>query len=233
MNALVVIPARGGSKGVPGKNIKQLNGKPLIHYTIDAARKIFSDSQILVSTDSEEIKACAEETGLKVPFLRPAELATDTSGSYEVLLHAIDFYRQSGATADILVLLQPTSPFRTEKHIKEAMRLFSKDVDMVVSVKETKSNPYYVLFEENEAGFLKKSKEGNFTRRQDCPRVWEYNGAIYVINVATLLDKTFAQFERVVKYEMGEKESHDIDDMMDWKIAEILAVPDQGQDKIK
>jgi N-acylneuraminate cytidylyltransferase len=150
-----------------------------------------------------------------------------------VLLHAIDFYRQSGNTPDVLVLLQPTSPFRTEKHIEEAMQLFSKDVDMVVSVKETKSNPYYVLFEENEAGFLKKSKEGNFTRRQDCPRVWEYNGAIYVINVATLLEKTFSQFEKVVKYEMGERESHDIDDMMDWKIAEIFAVPDEAHHKIK
>lgn len=226
MNALVVIPARGGSKGVPGKNIKLLNGKPLIHYTIDEARKIFDDGQIIISTDSEEIKVCAEKTGLKVPFLRPAELATDNAGTYEVLLHALDFYRQSATMPDVLVLLQPTSPFRKEKHIREAMERFSQDIDMVVSVKETKSNPYYVLFEENEEGFLKKSKESNYTRRQDCPKVWEYNGAIYVINVRTLIQKPFSQFEKIVKYAMGEKESHDIDDMMDWKIAEMLVMPD-------
>ena len=88
---LVVIPARGGSKGVPGKNIKPLAGKPLIYYTIEAARKVFDDGQILVSTDDEEIKSCVEITGLKVPFLRPPELASDSAGMYEVLIHAISW----------------------------------------------------------------------------------------------------------------------------------------------
>ena len=92
MKPLVVIPARGGSKGVPNKNIKLLNGKPLIQYTIEAARKVFTDEQICISTDDLKIKEVVENIGLKVPFMRPAELATDTSGSYEVLLHTLSYY---------------------------------------------------------------------------------------------------------------------------------------------
>lgn len=223
MSVLVVIPARGGSKGVPGKNIKPLNGKPLINYTVDEARKLFNDGQIIVSTDSPDIKACVEDAGLKVPFLRPAELATDTAGTYEVLLHAVDFYEKSGKSAEILVLLQPTSPFRTAGHIKDALELYSPDIDMVVSVKETSSNPYYVLFEETEDGYLKKSKEANFTRRQDCPKVYEYNGAIYIINIASLKQHPLSAFKKVVKYEMDEVTSHDIDTMFDWKLAEFIS----------
>jgi len=222
MNYIVVIPARGGSKGVPGKNIKKLNGKPLIYYSIEAAREVFDDAEIIVSTDSEEIKSCVERTGLKVPFLRPAALATDAAGSNEVLLHAIDYYRSIGKSADVLVLLQPTSPFRTAEHIKGALQLYRDDIDMVVSVKETRSNPYYVLYEENEAGFLKKSKEANITRRQDCPKVWEFNGAVYVVNVNSLLEKSLSGLDKVVKYEMDEQSSHDIDTMFDWKVAETL-----------
>jgi len=127
MNPLVVIPARGGSKGVPGKNIKLLNGKPLINYTIEAAQKVFDDAIICVTTDSQEIKQVVENTtGLKVPFLRPDNLATDNAGTYEVLLHAVDFYERQGYVADTLILLQPTSPFRTDKHIEEAIALFSE-----------------------------------------------------------------------------------------------------------
>lgn len=222
MNPLIVIPARGGSKGVPGKNIKNLNGKPLIQYTVDEARKLFDDQQIIVSTDDGDIKNKIEESGLKVPFLRPEELATDTSGTYEVLLHAIQYYESQGNDAEILVLLQPTSPFRTAIHIEEALKLFSPDIDMVVSVKETKANPYYLLFEEDEKGFLRKSKTGNFIRRQDCPKVWEYNGAIYVINIKSLKAKPVAEFDKILKYEMDEIASHDIDTPLDWKIAEYL-----------
>lgn len=222
MKYLVIIPARGGSKGVPKKNIKLLNGKPLIYYTIEAARKLFADEDICISTDNEEIKQVVEKTGLKVPFLRPNELATDTAGTYEVLLHALNFYKNQGKEYQAIVLLQPTSPLRTEIHIQEAIDLFSKDMDMVVSVKETESNPYYVLFEENEEGFLAKSKEGNFTRRQDCPKVWEYNGAIYVINIASLLVKKMNQFEKIRKYVMSEDSSVDIDNSLDWKVVELL-----------
>jgi len=222
MKPLVVIPARGGSKGIPDKNIKLLGGKPLIHYTIEAAREVFPDEVIYVSTDSEQIKAVAEVTGLKVPFLRPAHLATDTAGTHEVLLHALEHANGQGYDPDIVVLLQPTSPFRTAKHIREALELYHTEIDMVVSVKETKSNPYYVLFEEDERGYLHKSKEGSFTRRQDCPTVWEMNGAIYVISATALLEKALNQMARIQKCIMDEFSSHDIDNEFDWIVAEVL-----------
>lgn len=222
MRPLVVIPARGGSKGVPGKNIKQLAGKPLINYTIEAALGVFPKELICVSTDNANIKKCAENAGLDVPFLRPDELATDNSGTYEVLLHAIDFYEKQGYAPDVLILLQATSPFRTASHIKEALASFTEDIDMVVSVKETHSNPYYVLFEEDDSGFLKKSKEANFTRRQDCPLVWEYNGALYVINVASLKKEALGSFKKVKKFVMDEISSHDIDTPLDWLTAESI-----------
>src|SRR5690606_37282830 len=111
---LVIIPARGGSKGLPGKNIKKLDGKPLLYYSIDVARKIFAEADICVSTDDENIIACVEQYPLGVPFRRPSELATDATGTYEVLKHAIGFYANKGIFYKYIVLLQPTSPFRKE-----------------------------------------------------------------------------------------------------------------------
>jgi CMP-N,N'-diacetyllegionaminic acid synthase len=217
MKALVVIPARGGSKGLPGKNIKLLNGKPMINYTVEAARAIFSDKDIIVSTDSEEIKNIVEETGLQVPFLRPTELATDTATTQDVLFHALDFYLKSNERPDVLILLQVTSPLRTSKHIKEALSLYTPDMDVIVSVKETDANPYYVLFEENEEGFLKKTKEADFTRRQDCPSVWELNGAIYIYNIASI-DK---RNKKMTKYVMDKKSSIDVDDEVDFNLVNL------------
>ncbi len=222
MKPLVIIPARGGSKGVPGKNIKPLNGKPLIHYTIEAAREVFADEHICVSTDSEEIKATAEATGLAVPFIRPPELATDTAGSYGALLHAIKFYEQQGYHPDVIILLQPTSPFRSGRHIKEAMACFDEVCEMVVSVRETNANPYYVLKEENQEGWLEKSKPGNFTRRQDCPKVYEVNGAIYIMHADVLKEKPLGKFQKVRKYLMNEHSSMDIDTKLDWQLAEFV-----------
>lgn len=219
---LIVIPARGGSKGVPGKNIKPLGGKPLIYYTIEAARNVFPDEQILVSTDSEKIKSCVEKTGLEVPFLRPAELASDSAGTYEVLLHALTYAESKGYFPDTLVLLQATTPFRTANHIREAIVLYDEETEMVVSVKETKSNPYYVLQEENEQGWLEKSKKGTFTRRQDCPKVYEVNGGIYIMRVSTLKKLPTSQFRKVRKYVMDEISSHDIDSLLDWDVGEVI-----------
>jgi len=223
MKPLVVIPARGGSKGVPNKNIKILNGKPLIQYTIEASRKVFADEYICVTTDDLKIKEVVENIGLKVPFMRPAELATDTAGSYEVLLHALSYYESLGYKPNTIILLQPTSPFRTAAHIKEALKFYTSELDMVVSVKETSSNPYFLLFEENEDGFLHKSKESNFVTRQECPKVWEYNGAIYIINVESLKKSPLNKFTKVRKYVMNEMSSHDIDSMMDWRVAEYIS----------
>ncbi len=222
MKPLVVIPARGGSKGIPRKNIKLLSGKPLIHYTIETAQQLFDNNVICVSTDDEEIVSISEQTGIKVPFIRPIELASDFSGSYEVLLHAVEFYEEKGYSPDTIILLQPTSPFRTLDHIKECIKIYSENCEMVVSVKETKSNPYYVLREENEEGWLVKSKEGNFIRRQDCPKVYEINGAIYIINVTALKKMKLAKFVKVLKYEMDEISSHDLDTLLDWSLAELL-----------
>lgn len=223
MKTLVVIPARGGSKGVPGKNTKLLAGKPLLHYTIEAALNVFDNNEIILSTDDEGIKLCAEQAGLFVPFLRPSALATDTAGTYEVLLHSLDHVECNGYFPDVMILLQPTSPFRTSHHIREALANYNATLDMVVSVKETSSNPYYSLFEEDVNGFLQKSKKGNFTRRQDCPKVWEYTGAIYIINVESLKKSPLHRFTKIKKYEMDAVSSHDIDTLLDWKLAEILA----------
>ena len=190
MYCLVVIPARGGSKGIKYKNIKLLAGKPLINYTIEEAKKVFDNSQICISTDSKKIKNIAEASGLKVPFIRPKELATDTANSRDVLLHAINYYeKRNNSIIDFVLLLQPTSPFRNARHIIESLDLINKNVDMVVSVKESKSNPYFNLFEENPEGFLIKSKKSDFTRRQDVIKVWELNGAIYLINVMSIKRK--------------------------------------------
>jgi N-acylneuraminate cytidylyltransferase len=223
MKILIIIPARGGSKGIPHKNIKPLNGKPLIHYTIDVARQIVPDEDICVSTDDSDIIKCVEDYGLKVPFVRPADLASDTAGTYEVLLHALGFYEKQGQNYDTIILLQNTSPFRTAEQVKEAMLLYKGNIDMVVSVKECVANPYYCVFEENAEGFLKVCKgDGKITRRQDAPKVYEYNGAIYIINVETLKQKPLYAFPHRVKYVMDAESSIDLDTMFDWNMAEMI-----------
>ncbi len=220
---LVVIPARGGSKGIPYKNIKDLNGKPLITYTIDVARQIFKDEDICVTTDDKQIIGVVENYGLHVPFVRPSYLATDAATSQDVLKHALDFYEQKGQFYDVILLLQPTSPFRLKKHIEEAISLYTDDCDMVVSVKESSANPYYNLFEEDEFGYLCISKEdGKFTRRQDIPIVWEYNGSIYVINSRSLKNSKMSNFMCKIKYPMDNLYSVDIDTDLDWMVAEEL-----------
>jgi CMP-N,N'-diacetyllegionaminic acid synthase len=222
VKSLAIIPARGGSKGLPRKNVLPLNGKPLIQYTIEAARAVFDDSDICVSTDDLEIVEVVRNLGLELPFIRPDILAEDHSTTQDVIIHALEFYKNKGVDYDSIVLLQPTSPLRKANHIVEALSLYNADIDMVVSVKETDSNPYYVLFEENHEGYLQKSKVGDFTRRQDCPKVWEYNGALYIVNKISLLKKPIYSFDKVVKFVMDAKSSVDIDNEIDLKIAEYL-----------
>lgn len=219
---LVVIPARKGSKGIPGKNKKLLNGKPLIAYTIEAALGIFEKEQICISTDDEDIVQLAESYGISVPFLRPAELSTDTAGSQDVLIHAYEFYREKGFDASVVCLLQATSPFRTTKHISEATNVYSTNCDMLVSVVESKANPYFNLMEESTEGFLEKSKIGNFKTRQDAPKVYELNGAIYFINTTSLIKQPISSFTRVLKYVMPSAASVDLDLPEDWEYATYL-----------
>lgn len=222
MKTLVLITARGGSKGIPNKNIKPLNGKPLLHYSIDVALEIFDKEDICVSTDSEAIKKIAEQKGLTVPFIRPAELAADTSGSNEVILHAINFYEQAGKHYDALLLLQPTSPFRKKEHIESALAMYNSSTEMITGVTETEANPYNILYEEDAAGMLQKSKTGNFTRRQDCPIVWQMNGAIYLINIKALKQKGSIALMQKQKLVMDKISSLDIDTELDWLFAEFV-----------
>ena len=217
MKTLYIIPARGGSKGIPGKNIKPLAGKPLIAYSVEVAQQLAPDCDICVTTDDLEIIATVENMGLKVPFVRPAELATDHSGTYEVLLHALNHYEQQGISYDRIVLLQPTSPFRTVDDVNNCLKLYTPDIDMVVSVKQASANPYYNAFETDENGFLHISKgEGNYTRRQDAPPVWEYNGAVYVINTQSLRKMPLNKFPRRRMCEMSAEHSIDLDTPTDW-----------------
>ncbi len=220
---LFVIPARGGSKGLPGKNIKPLAGKPLIHYSIEYARLFTTDGHICLSTDSNEISNCASEIGLSIPFVRPDELASDTATTFSVLQHAINYFLEKNITYKWLVLLQPTSPFRVKNHLTEMLQLIDSQTDAIVSVGLVKQNPYFNLFEENENGFLKISKgDGQFSRRQDCPPVYAFDGSIYVFNTQTLLKATnFSEIANIKKYIIDEKYSVDIDTAADWEKAEV------------
>ena len=234
LTPLYIIPARGGSKGIPGKNIKKLCGRPLIAYSIDAAKECATDeAHIILSTDSDEIAQTARSLGLKVDYSRPAELATDTSGSREVILDAMDWADKKGIKYDCVVLLQPTSPMRTAKDIREALALYDKDTDMVVSVTEASTNPYYNCFEkDDETGFLHISKgAGKLTRRQDAPKAWEYNGAVYVINPDAIRKMGLGEFKKRVPFEMPKSRSIDLDTPTDWTIAEILMAQTNQCDK--
>lgn len=223
MKVLVVIPARGGSKGIPYKNIKLLNEKPLICYSIDVARQFTTDENICVTTDDDKIIKVVENYGLKVPFKRPDYLATDICGSNEVIQHAYQFYENQGIHYDAILLLQPTSPFRKVEFLKEAVALYDDSIDMVTSVKLSSCNPYYDGFEEDAEGLLKISKgDGSIERRQDAPSVWQQNGSIYVINPKSLMEKGLAHFTRSRKYAMSDLYSVDIDNPFDWKVAELV-----------
>lgn len=217
---LVVIPARGGSKGLPGKNIKMLCGKPLIAYSIDVARAITSDENICVSTDDQKIIDAVENYGVKVPFVRPAEYATDTATTNDVLLHAVDFYEKQGKYFDKLLLLQPTSPLRKIDEVKEAIALYRDDIDMVVSV--TQSHAPAVLCNDNENGYVELVYNKKAGGRQALPIFYEFNGAIYVININSLKEKGLGGFDRRVKYVMPKESSVDIDDIYDFMLIESI-----------
>lgn len=221
MKSLILIPARGGSKGIPHKNIKLLNGKPLIYYSIDVARAIADDADICVSTDDREIIECVEKTGLKVPFIRPKEFASDTATTGDVIIHALDFFKKQRKQYDNVVLLQPTSPLRKAEQVKEAMLLYRDDIDMVVSVKQSFAS--VVTFKENTEGFLEHAFDvSKGVRRQDALPLYEYNGAIYVINSERICRVGLSQLTKIVKYIMPESDSADIDNMVDWKLCEFL-----------
>lgn len=230
MKPLIIIPARGGSKGIPRKNIKSLNGRPLIAYSIDvakefAARRGLEPERIVLSTDDDEIAGVAENCGLKVTYRRPASLATDTAGSREVILDAMDYADRNNMAYDCVLLLQPTSPLRTIGDVEGCISLYyAKSPDMAVSVKEASANPYYNCFETDPAdGTLHISKgDGLLTRRQDAPKAWEFNGAVYAINPASIRRMPMGEFPARIPYEMPAERSVDLDTPLDWAIAEAI-----------
>jgi N-acylneuraminate cytidylyltransferase len=225
LKPLYIIPARGGSKGIPHKNIKLLGGKPLIAYSIDVAKALTDDlRRVVLSTDDAQIADVARQCGLPVDYVRPAEFATDTSGSREVMIDVMDWADKQGIDYDCIVLLQPTSPLRTVDDVTAALSLYNENVDMVVSVAEARSNPYYNCFETDpQTGFLHVSKgEGLFTRRQDAPSAWEYTGAVYVINPVSLRCQPLGAFKRRLPSPMPSERSIDLDSLTDWLVAETL-----------
>lgn len=227
MRTLCIIPARGGSKGIPGKNHKLLMGKPLIQYSIETALSIFPKDQICVSSDSPEIIEIAVKLGVEPPFIRPENLSTDTSGSREVLLHALDFYNNqckvhNQPLFDSILLLQATSPLRKIEDVQTCLDLFqSKACDMVVSVCESPFNPYYNIFLENQNGFIHRSIDSNFTRRQDCPPAYVINGSIYVINSAALQKQPMHEMQQITKMVQPWEMMIDLDTPEDWKELEF------------
>ena len=220
MKILYLIPARGGSKGLPGKNIKILGSKPLINYSIDFARKFTSDSNICVSSDDEDIIKCVNDNNLKIEFKRPDSLSTDTATTNDVIIDAINYYESIGRYYDLIVLLQPTSPFRNIKDFKNMLNNWTKDLDLLVSVKESHDSPYFNIFEENSDGFLEKSKDIGITRRQDAPKVYAFNGSIYIYKVSSIKNN---QIKKIKKYIMQDLiTSIDIDTSFDFMLCETV-----------
>jgi N-acylneuraminate cytidylyltransferase len=222
MKILYLIPARAGSKGLPGKNTKLLGDKPLILYSIDFAMKnINKGDELCISTNDKDVLTIASDLGIHVPFNRPEELSSDIATSYDVIMHAIKYYEENNKYFDLVFLLQPTSPFRSQQDFENLIKSYDEDVEMVVSVKKAKENPYFTLFEENESGFLDRSKRGNFQRRQECPDVFAYNGSMYLMNVNALKSAKLHEFKKIKKIIMPEERSVDIDTMADWALAEF------------
>lgn len=223
MKVLCIIPARRDSKGIPGKNWKLLNNIPLIGYTIDTAKQSLLIDDICISTNSDQvIEIASSKYDLQVPFTRPEELSLDTTSSHDVLIHAIEHYESMGLFFDAILLLQPTSPFRKVEFVNDCIELFkTSNCDMVVSVCETPLNPYYNLYNETD-GFIHRSIPSNFTRRQDCPKTYLVNGSIYVISVTSLKKQQLHEMKRVIKYEMPENYSLDLDTLEDWEKAENI-----------
>ena len=222
MSLLCIIPARRDSKGLPGKNWKPLNKKPLISYSIELAQQMPEIQTICISTNSQEIVDIAQKNHqLQVPFIRPEELSSDTTSSREVIIHALDFYQNQQIEFTDVLLLQPTSPFRKLEHLKNAWELYkNSNCDMVTSVYQSPFNPYYNIFLESPEGYIQRSIPSNFTRRQDCPPAYILNGSIYFFKAKSIRENDMSAMPKIVKFEMEEKYSVDIDTEFDWAIAE-------------
>lgn len=221
---LCIIPARGGSKGLPGKNIKELLGKPLIAYTIEHAKKSRYIDRVIVSTEDNGIADISRRYGAEVPFTRPYALASDESSVIDVLLHAVDWLQKEQRSAyDIVILLHTTTPLREDKDIDRCIEiLVSKGADNVFSVTEAHRNPYFNMVEVGENHKVHLVKEGNHVTRQSAPKVFDMNASIYVWWTDTLRSNRKVLMEKSEIYIMPKERSVDIDDYLDFKIAEML-----------
>jgi CMP-N-acetylneuraminic acid synthetase len=217
-----IIPARGGSKRIRRKNLIRLAGKPLIAYTIAAARKSLKLTRIIVSTEDPEIAETAGKYGAEVPFLRPVELAGDQSTSLAVIRNVLDTLGQDGADINGVVLLQPTAPFRTGKHIDEAIELFEKSgANTVIAVFPADKHPFYAWTLSNEKLKPFFSLAQQTMARNQLPPAFYENGAIYVIDKKVLISGSLYG-ETIIPYQMTRFNSVDIDEPIDLLWAEFM-----------
>lgn len=224
-NILAIIPARGGSKGLLGKNIKILCGKPLIGWTIEQAKASKYIDEIFVSTDSSEIAIVSEDFGVSVPCLRPDELAGDTIKSIDVIEHVINFYISMNKLFDLLLLLEPTSPLRETEDIDNAIQSLveTTEAESIVSVcKSEAAHPSYsVTFDKN--GFLIPYEKGeSVIRRQDLKEVYFFEGSIYLSYVKSLLIRKTFYHDKTIPFVVPKWKSFEVDDIIDWIIIEAL-----------
>lgn len=226
MNILGLIPARGGSKAIPRKNITSLAGKPLLAFTCQAALGSQRLSRVVMNTNDEEIAEVGRKYGVETPFLRPERLAEDETPILPVILHTIDWLREEeGYTTDMVVLLQPTSPLRTSIHIDSAIQaILGSDADTLVSVQQVPHcfNPVS-LMRLNEQGYLLPYQERELIlRRQEKPRLYARNGPAILIMLRSVLESGRLYGDKVLPYEMSQLESIDVDDVNDLMLLEAL-----------
>ena len=225
MKILAIVPARMGSKRLPGKNIKVLSGKPLIQWSIESALEIDEISHVMVSTDCPYIADIALRSGAEVPFLRPKELATDSSSSFAVIKHALDYYKGQGEVFDYILLLQPTSPLRNKKHNEQAIALLRvKGADAVVSVCKCEHSPLWsnTLPEDMSMEYFIRDTVKD-SRSQELPQSYRLNGAIYLSKVSRFYEEgTLFLSSNIYAYLMDNKSSVDIDHELDFLFAEMI-----------
>lgn len=222
---LGIITARGGSKGLPGKNILDLAGQPLIAYSIRAAQKASLMDRVVVSTDDLEIAEVAKTWGAKVPCMRPAEMAEDDTLVYPALSHMVHYLEnQEGYIPDYVMLLQPTSPLRTSEDIDRAITIaIERDADGVVSLWQPKSHPYWAKeIDHNGAirDFAHKGKD--YERRQGLPDIYSVNGAIYMVKRNILIEQETFYTPETYAYIMPPERSLDIDSAWDFHLTELV-----------
>jgi CMP-N,N'-diacetyllegionaminic acid synthase len=224
MRNIAIIPARSGSKGLKDKNVKQLNGKPLMAYTIEAARNSKLFDEIFVSTDSYEYARIACEWGASVPFLRSYKLSTDTASSWDVVKEALVNYKEIGKEFDSICLLQPTSPLRKSEDIINGYKIFkNKKANAVVAVSEVNHSPLWcntLPTDHSLENFL--DQELINTPRQNLNTYYRINGSLYFVNTEYLLCSNNIYKEKCFAVLIPKERSIDIDDAFDFKIAEAL-----------